>query len=417
VTTVTTVVVMPRLSDAMEEGTVVRWFKTDGDLVEVGDELVEIETDKATMPYEAETSGVLHRLVEEGESVALGAPLAELLPEGAEPQVRSEEAPIDVTPAAPVIASAGGNGRASNGASSGRTQASPVARRLAAHAGIDLATLVPGSGPRGRIVRRDVQAALAATAPEPTLSPPEPTPPRDAPETVREGAKGTAEATELSRLQQTVARRMAESRATVPDFSIEMDVDADELVALRKRLKAELPELAPPSFNDFVVKASARALAAHPRVNGAYRDGSIEHFGRINVGVAVAADDALLVPVVTDADVKSVGAIAADTRRLADLARTKKLTPPELAGGTFTVSNLGMFGVTRFSAVINTPQAAILAVGALEQRPVVRDGELRVGHVMTLTLCSDHRILYGADAAAFLADIRAGLEQPLRLLV
>jgi pyruvate dehydrogenase E2 component (dihydrolipoamide acetyltransferase) len=196
-----------------------------------------------------------------------------------------------------------------------------------------------------------------------------------------------------------------------------MDVDADALVALRAQLKRELPDVAPPSYNDFVVKACARALAAHPRVNGAYKDGAIERYGRINVGVAVAAADALAVPVVVDADVKSVGAIAAETRRLAERGRTGALTPPELAGGTFTVSNLGMFGVRRFEAVVNPPQAAILAVGALEQRALVRDGELRIGHVMTLTLCSDHRILYGADAAAFLATIRAGLEEPLRLLV
>jgi pyruvate dehydrogenase E2 component (dihydrolipoamide acetyltransferase) len=400
------VVAMPRLSDSMEEGTVVKWLKADGDVVQVGDELVEIETDKATMPYEAETSGVLRRLVREGETVALGAPLAELLPEGAEPAARSAAAPVEAaqpaarSAAAPVEAAAAapGNGR-SNGAA--RIPASPVARRLAAAAGIDLAALGAGTGPRGRIVKRDVESAVAAPEPRP----------------VADGAKGAVEAGELTRVQQVVARRMAESRATVPDFSVEVDVDADALVALRRRLKEELPGDPAPSFNDFVVKACARALRAHPRVNGAYKDGRIERYERVNVGIAVAADGALLVPVVDDADVKSVGAIAADARRLAEAARAGTLTPPQLAGGTFTVSNLGMFGVTRFTAVVNPPQAAILAVGALEQRPVVRDGALRAGHVMTLTLCSDHRILYGADAAAFLADIRAGLEQPLRLLV
>jgi pyruvate dehydrogenase E2 component (dihydrolipoamide acetyltransferase) len=203
----------------------------------------------------------------------------------------------------------------------------------------------------------------------------------------------------------------------VPDFEVEMRIDADALVALRAQLKRELPDTTPPSYNDFVVKACARALAQHPRVNASYRDGRIERYARINVGVAVAARDALLVPVVADADLKSVGAIAAETKRLAEKARRGELTPPELAGGTFTVSNLGMFGVTRFTAVVNPPQAAILAVGALEQDAVARDGELRLGHVLTLTLCSDHRILYGADAAAFLADVRAGLQEPLRLLV
>jgi pyruvate dehydrogenase E2 component (dihydrolipoamide acetyltransferase) len=276
--------------------------------------------------------------------------------------------------------------------------------------GVDLATLAPGSGPRGRVVKRDVEAAAA-----PPTRTPEPASP--APEPITQGVKGAVEVDRFSRVQQTVARRMAESRATVPDFAIDMHVDAEPLVALRARLKGELPDVAPPSYNDFVVKACARALARHPRVNGAYKDGAIERYGRVNVGVAVAAQDALAVPVIADADTKSVGAIAAETRRLAERARSNALTPPELAGGTFTVSNLGMFGVTRFEAVLNPPQAAILAVGALEQRAVVRDGELTVGHAMTLTLCSDHRVLYGADAAAFLADIRAGLEQPLRLLV
>jgi pyruvate dehydrogenase E2 component (dihydrolipoamide acetyltransferase) len=418
VTTETTVVVMPRLSDAMEEGTVLKWLKADGDFVEVGEDLVEIETDKATMPYQAETAGVLHQLAQEGETISLGAPLAELLPEGAEPQARSEEAPINVEPAAPAAvpsnapAPAPASGRGSNGATpTGRVAASPVARRIAVHAGIDLATLAPGSGPYGRVVKRDVEAAAAA-APTPELAPA----PAAAPEPAG-SAKGAIAVEDLTRLQQVVARRMAESRATVPDFSVEVDVDADALVALRQRLKDELPVGPVPSYNDFVVKACAKALKAHPRVNGAYKDGRVERYERVNVGVAVAADGALLVPVVNDADIKSVGAIAADARRLAESARGGTLTPSELAGGTFTVSNLGMFGVTRFTAVINPPQAAILAVGALERRAVVRDGEVRPGQVMTLTLCSDHRILFGADAAAFLADIRAGLEEPLRLLV
>jgi pyruvate dehydrogenase E2 component (dihydrolipoamide acetyltransferase) len=446
VTTETVVVVMPRLSDAMEEGTVVSWLKEDGDLVEAGEDLVEIETDKATMPYQAETAGVLHKLVQEGETVSLGAPLAELLPEGAEPQPRSEEAPITQEPATPrgaepsaagTPANADANANA-NGASApppaapapaasgngtpaeeapDRVPASPVARRVAAEAGIDLASLLPGSGPRGRVVKRDVEAA-AASAPAPAAPGAAPEPATAAAQ-APDGARGTVETDDLTRVQQVVARRMVESRTTVPDFSVEVDVDAGKLVELRARLKAELPEGDPvPSYNDFIVKACARALRAHPRVNGAFKDDKVERYSRVNVGVAVAAEGALLVPVVADADVKSLGAIAAETRRLAEAGRAGTLKPPELAGGTFTVSNLGMFGITRFTAVVNAPEAAILAVGALERRPVVGDdGELRAGQVMTLTLCSDHRILFGADAAAFLADIRAGLEEPLRLLV
>jgi pyruvate dehydrogenase E2 component (dihydrolipoamide acetyltransferase) len=448
VTTQTVVVVMPRLSDSMEEGTVVRWLKDDGDAVTAGDDLVEVETDKATMAYQAEAAGVLRRIVEEGATVALGAPIAELLPPGAD--LDAPAAPSDA-PVAPVAASrqtdsgsaedasaahaelerrVPGNGRPSR---AGRVAASPVARRLAAHGGLDLAALAPGSGPRGRIVKRDVERAIppkgerdaqpaldAEPAPGPAAAP---APRTDAAPAAAEAArpadsaKGAVTVAELTRVQATVARRMAESHATVPDFSLEVDVDAGALVALRTQLGEALGDTPVPTFNDFIVKACARALRMHPRVNGAYRDGHVERYQRVNIGVAVAADAALLVPVLADADVRSIGWIAAESRRLAERARQGALTPPELSGGTFTVSNLGMYGISRFTAVVNPPQAAILAVGALEQRPVVRDGQVVAGSVLTLTLCSDHRILYGADAAAFLADIREGLDEPMRLLV
>jgi pyruvate dehydrogenase E2 component (dihydrolipoamide acetyltransferase) len=390
------VVVMPRLSDSMEEGTVVKWLKDDGVEVTSGDELVEIETDKATMTYEAEAAGILRRLVGEGDTVGLGAPIAELVPEGDR---------------APAIGAAGAN---HNGhGSARRIPASPVARRLAGVHDIDLSAL-NGSGPRGRIVKRDIEAVMALTLAPAPVAAVAPVPP---PEPAVLGAKGAAQVTELTRLQSTVARRMAESRATVPDFSIEMEVDADALVELRSMLRDRVKDAAPPSYNDFVIKACAQALRRHPRANGAFRDGRIEEYDQVNVGVAVAAADGLLVPVIADADQKSVGAIGAESRALAVRAREGTLSPPELSGGTFSVSNLGMFGVRRFVAVVNPPQAAILAVGALEKRPVVRDDELRVGYAMSLVLCADHRILYGADAAAFLADIRAALEEPLRLLV
>jgi pyruvate dehydrogenase E2 component (dihydrolipoamide acetyltransferase) len=402
------VVAMPRLSDSMEEGTVVAWLKADGASVDAGEDLVEIETDKATMTYQAEASGVLRHLVSEGDTVRLGGPIAELAEPGAE------------------LAEAGAE------SDDGRVAASPVARRLAAELGIDLATLVSGSGPRGRIVKRDVLAATPEAepphAPEPARAaePPravEPAraaePPRPAePSRAREpSARGHVEVEELTRVQTTIARRMAESRATVPQFEIAMDVAADALVALRESLRDALDGERIPSVNDFVVKACARALRRHPRANGAYRDGRFERYGRVNVGVAVAAEGALLVPVVLDADVKSVGVIAADTRGLAERARAGELTAGELSAGTFTVSNLGMYGVSRFSAVINPPEAAILAVGALQRRPIVRDDQVVPGWVLNLTLCADHRILYGADAAAFLTDVRAGLEAPMRLLV
>jgi pyruvate dehydrogenase E2 component (dihydrolipoamide acetyltransferase) len=407
------VVVMPRLSDSMEQGTILKWLKGEGEDVAPGDELVEIETDKATMTYEAEAAGALRRIVGEGDTVGLGAPIAELVPEATASHPPSATAGgRTADPSDAVAAERNGRGPA------GRVPASPVARRLAEARGVVLARLT-GTGPRGRIVKRDVEAAAAsAAAPDPKSA----TPPStgvassaSAP-AIASGAKGAVSTSELSRVQATVARRMAESRATIPDFSLEMEVDADALVEMRAMLSERLPD-APPSYNDFVVKASALALRAHPRANGAFRDGQVELYGRANVGVAVAAGEGLLVPVINDADQKTVGTIAAESRRVAERARSGSLSPAELGGGTFSVSNLGMYGVRRFVAVVNPPQAAILAVGALEQRPVVREGELRVGHVMSLTLCADHRILYGADAAAFLADIRAALEEPLRLLV
>ena len=231
-----------------------------------------------------------------------------------------------------------------------------------------------------------------------------------------ETGKGETTTQDLTRLQQTVARRMAESKATAPEFVLNVDVDMEEAVDLRKRLKAAANEgQSVPSFNDFVVKASALALVDFPRANGAYRDGKFELYSRVNVGVAVAGQDALVVPTVFDADRKSLGQISRETRALAERVRAGAITPPELSAGTFTVSNLGMFGIQSFVAVINPPQAAILAVGAMAPTPVVRDGEVVVRNIMRLTLACDHRILYGADAAEFLGRIRERLENPLQL--
>ena len=303
--------------------------------------------------------------------------------------------------------------------------------------GVELGEL-KGSGPGGRIVKADVEAAAkggAATAeaeaPPKQEAPPkeeeapapaaeqEEAPKQDVPAPVISGDKqaGRGETTEqdLTRLQKTVARRMAESKATAPDFVLTVEVDMEEAVALRKQLKAAAGDQPAPSFNDFVIKASALALRDFPRANGAYRDGKFELYSRVNVGMAVAGQDALVVPTVFDADSKSLGHIARESRALAERVRAGAITPPELSSGTFTVSNLGMFGIKRFVAVINPPQAAILAVGALEPRPVVRDRKVEVRSMMELTLSCDHRILYGADAAEFLAKIREYLENPLRL--
>jgi pyruvate dehydrogenase E2 component (dihydrolipoamide acetyltransferase) len=421
-------VLMPRLSDSMEEGTIVRWLRSDGDEVRRGDEILEIETDKATMTYEADTDGALSIAVAEGATVPVGAVIGRI---GAPSALQAAAA---AAPSAAVAAAAAGNGAGPAGSATvasppspatDSVSASPVARRMALRLGIDLAAIV-GTGPHGRIRKADVRVAAPASARQPPSVPAEqaappaaPTVPSaaapvaPAPAPGADGARGTVTVEELSRAQALIARRMAESRATVPDFALEVEVDMTAALELRSGLKA-LGDSAP-SVNDIVVKACAVALRRHPRANGSYRDGRFELHARVNVGVAVAAQDSLVVPTVHDADVKSLGAIAAETRRLVGRVRSGQITPPELAGGTFTVSNLGMFGIDRFEGIISAPQAAILCVGAIRERPVAIDGELAVRPTMSMTLACDHRILYGADAAEFLAEVRRFLEQPLAM--
>jgi pyruvate dehydrogenase E2 component (dihydrolipoamide acetyltransferase) len=455
-------VTMPRLSDSMEEGTILKWIVEEGGEVKRGEPLCEIETDKANMTYEADTDGVLLEIVvAEGETVALGEVIARVGDAGeevskedaeepaddeeeAEPEAESgsddEEPEEDEEPAEePAPAAASSNGSEADGDE--RAKASPVARRVANELGIDIAD-VQGTGPGGRILKADVEKAAdedggapekeeaappkqekkkdkkqkkakkkeekeAATA-EAEAEPQKPEPAGDA------GNRGELKVQELTRLQRTVSRRMAESKATAPDFTLEVEIDMTLCVELRERLKQV--EGKPPSFNDMVVKACANALRGHPRANAAYRDGKFELYSRVNVGVAVAANDALVVPTVFDADKKSLGEISRTVRDLANKVRDGTITPPELSGGTFTVSNLGMYGIDRFSAVINPPQAAILAVGALRKRPVVDEGGRIVARdMMSATLVCDHRILYGADGAEFLARVRELLEQPLSL--
>jgi pyruvate dehydrogenase E2 component (dihydrolipoamide acetyltransferase) len=429
-----TEIVMPRLSDSMEEGTILRWLKSEGDEVALGEELVEIETDKANMVYEADAGGVLVEIVaKEGDTLPIGDVIARVGEAGETPAgdgagARKDsaeekgdspaEAPAPTTQ--PQVAQAPAASAPAQ-PTDGRVKASPIARRIASEKGLELAT-ISGSGPGGRIVKADVERAVAAgpapaaAPPPPAAAPPAPAPPtagaREKPET----AKGSVEQVELTKLQQTVARRMAESKATAPHFYLSVDVDMSRAVEARARIKASAGEGdVIPSFNDMVVKACASALREHPRANGAYRDGHLELYSRVNVGVAVAAQDALVVPTVFDADRKGLREIASETRALAARVRDGTVTPPELSGGTFTVSNLGMFGTDSFSAVINPPQAGILAVGAITERPVVRDGEITTAHLMPVTLACDHRILYGADGAQFLARIRSLLEEPLGL--
>jgi pyruvate dehydrogenase E2 component (dihydrolipoyllysine-residue acetyltransferase) len=431
---------MPRLSDSMEEGTVLRWLKSVGDEVKRGDELVEIETDKANMTYEATDEGVVLELVaDEGDTLPIGEVIARIgdsseasgdgkPPERRKPEAeaaeREEEPAETVTKTEePRKPAREPSSRPAEVSGDGRVKASPIARRMARDLNVELSRL-EGSGPGGRIVKADVEAAAGAPEQKPPAGKPavgfaEGPPTREpaaapSPET----AKGEVEVVELNRLQQTVARRMAESKATVPHFYLSTEIDMSEAVKVRTQLKQLAGDERPaPTFNDMIVKACALALREFPRANGAYRDGKVELYSRVNVGVAVAAQDALVVPTVFDADRKPLGEIAAETRALAGKVREGTVTPPELSGGTFTVSNLGMFGVTNFAAVINPPQAALLAVGSLEPKAVA-DRETRrlvVRDTMGVTLACDHRILYGADGAQFLARVRALLEQPLSM--
>jgi pyruvate dehydrogenase E2 component (dihydrolipoamide acetyltransferase) len=427
-------IVMPRLSDSMEEGTILRWLKSPGDEVGLGEELVEIETDKANMVYEAPAAGsLIEVLAGEGDTLPIGEVIARVgeageAPSGdgaAEPSETTAEPSSATSPSSAVSSTQPSAGAAAPVAApvapapggDGRVKASPLARRVAAENGLELGT-ISGSGPGGRIVKADVERAIAAgpppARPEATpLTPAEPTPgARERPET----AKGAVTVAELTKIQQTVARRMAESKATAPHFYLQAEVDMSRCVEARATLKRAAAEGdVVPSFNDMVVKAAAIALREHPRANGAYRDGRLELYDRVNVGVAVAAQDALVVPTVFDADRKGLAEIAAETRALASRVRDGTVTPPELSGGTFTVSNLGMFGIDSFSAVINPPQAGILAVGRIVEKPVVREGEIVAAHLMTLNLACDHRILYGADGARFLDRISRLLSEPLGL--
>jgi pyruvate dehydrogenase E2 component (dihydrolipoamide acetyltransferase) len=448
-------VVMPRLSDSMEEGTILRWLKANGDDVRRGEDLVEIETDKATMTYEADQDGVLEIVAAEGATLPIGeviasigdgsgpnggdpAAVVEAPTEAPEPAVEAEvEEPAasraepvgdreaadatmqdTPTPAAPAAAPPPPP-PAAEPAPGDRMKASPVARRIAREQGVDLGNL-SGSGPGGRIVKADVEAVSApgrapSAAPPPSSAARAEPPPAAAPAAVAT-AKGDVRVQELTRTQQVIARRMAEAKATVPEFTLEAEIDMDAAVRAREELKAMAGEDAVvPSYNDMIVKASALALREFPRANGAYRDGHWELYSRVNIGVAVAGQDSLVVPVVFDADTKALGEIARETRALSGRVRDGSITPPELSGGTFTVSNLGMYGISNFTAVINPPQAAILAVGALVERPVVRDGAVVPGHVMPVTLACDHRILYGAEAAEFLGRLRTLLEHPAAL--
>jgi len=400
-------IVMPRLSDAMEQGTIVRWLKQVGDQVDVGDELVEVETDKATVIYEAEVSGLLSAiLVREGEAQQLGGPIARL---GGDPEPENVAATASPTPTAAPPPTAAPAPAHPNG--SGRPLATPVARSRARELGVDLATL-SGTGPRGRIRLADVESAATAAPAGPAPATAAVVSGAPAPVTATTPGRGHSERLPLTPTQRVIAQRMVETTATVPHFRLSADVDFGEVLRLRKRLRSAVGDAAP-TVNDIVVALAGRALREHPAVNSAFAGEAIERFERVNIGIAVARPGALLVPVVRDADRRSLGEIARETAALIERVRTSSSTPADLQDGTFTVSNLGMYGISAFDSIVNAPEAAILSVGAAQARALVgEDGAVSSRPYATLTLACDHRAVYGADGAAFLARLRALLESP-----
>jgi len=390
-------VIMPRLSDSMEEATVLRWLKQPGAPVAKGEPLVEVETDKATIVYEAEFDGVLEAiLVAEGGSAALGEVIAQARSEGEAPAPRKRVEAAASPPARATATALPATGRTNQ-----RRRATPVARRLAAELGVPLEG-VNGSGPGGRIVRADVRSAARAGG---TGLP------------TGRGDRGAVTDVRLTPTQRTIALRMTESRAQVPEFTLEAEIDMEAAAALRDELR-DLGRDPLPSFNDLVVKAAALALRDFPGLNASYEDGRVLRFGRVNVGIAVATDDALVVPTIFDADRLSIFEIARVARLMVERVGRRDVGVEDLRDGTFTVSNLGMYGVRRFNAVINPPQAAILAVGEVARRPAVGvAGEIVARYQMDVALSCDHRVVYGAEAARFLQRLKMLLERPVALVV
>ena len=434
---------MEALSPTMEEGQVVKWLKHEGDSVAQGDILAEIETDKATMELVARGEGVLRKIfIGEGAAAPVGDVIA--IVAGADEDIAAlvgakggpgagaqdgagasqpgnsgaaaEPTPAAATADAPQQAAQTG---------SGRIKASPVARRLAGELGLDVAA-VRGSGPGGRVVKRDVeaaaQAARVAAAAAPAVAVPAPTPapapavlPATPPPPPAPGED--FEDIPLSQMRKTVARRLSESLGPVPHFFLTIDVDATRIVQARTRVNEMLAAAGgKASLNDMVVKAVAAALARHPECNAWWQGDSIRRFNRVHIGVAVAVPDGLITPVIRDANVKGLGQISAEVRELAGRAREKRLQPHEYTGSTFSISNLGMFGIEEFTAVINPPEAGILAVGTVEDRAVVVDGAVAVQPRMRVTMSCDHRVIDGAQGARFLATLKAFLEEPAAIL-
>ncbi|PWB78386.1 MAG: dihydrolipoamide acyltransferase [Candidatus Methylomirabilota bacterium] len=414
-------VVMPRLSDTMEEGKILRWLKQEGDRVEGGEIIAEVQTDKADIEMEAFGSGVLRKiLIGAGQSAPVGHPIgviaeadedisALLAPMAGSAAKATMATQVDAsTPVTPAL----------QAAMSGRVKASPLARRLARAQAIDL-TVVKGSGPGGRIVRRDVDAmmtgAAAAGQPAPSSSPTLLTA-RQTVAPVPSAPSAEFEDRELSPMRRAIAKRTARSMATVPHFYLTVEVAMEKAAELREAMQVQAPNLKV-TFTDIIIRAVAIALGRHPAMNVSFTDDRIRVYSRINIGIAVALDGGLINPVLRDCGEKSLAQIAVETKGLAERARAQKLRSEEYTGATFTVSNLGMYEIEEFTAIINPPEAAILAVGQIRSKPVVVNDAIQIGQRMRLTLSCDHRAVDGVIGATFLQEVKWLLEHPFHLVL
>ena len=414
-------VVMPQMGYDMREGTVVRWYKQEGETVDRGEVIADIETDKATVEFEAYTGGVLGRIVaQEGIAVPVGDLIAIITEPGESvPEVEAASAPPAATPApapappaAPVTVAAAEPAPAP---ADGQVRASPIARRLARERGIDLA-LVAGTGPNGRITERDIenyQPAVPAPAPEPTPA----LAPAPGPAVHPVAAPPADSRIELSRMRQTIARVTSDSKSSAPHFYVTAEIDMEKAMSLRRDVNDASDPDNRVSVNDLMVKACALALAKHPKFNSFYRGDHLEVHGAMNIGIAIALESGLILPGVSNCESKSLLQIAAATKDLISRANSGALRNEEYSSTTFSISNMGMFDVESFTAIIYPPHAAILAVGSVKQVPVARDGELTVGTMMKATLSTDHRVADGAEAAQFLMEIKRVLENPVSLLL
>ena len=427
---------MPKMSDTMEEGVLVAWMAEEGESVSAGDVIAQVETDKATMDLEVYDDGVLlKQVIGEGDSVPIGGLIAVLGKAGEDISAimsqyvggdgkavaTATEMSVDSEPTSPIVTEsavlpsgdgASGVFQAEPVAVSGRLKASPLARRIAREHSIDLGQ-VKGSGPEGRIVKRDIEEVIAK-APEVVVETPgvsTPTP---------ESAT-SYEAIRISQMRKTISKRLSQSKFTSPHFYLTVDVEMENVVAFRKQLNelAQSQERGKVSFNDFITKSCALALRQHPYVNASYmaEEGEIRLHNVVNVAIAVAVDEGLVTPVIRNADQKGLGQIADETKAYAGRARDKSIQTTEMEGSTFTTSNLGMFGIEEFTAIINPPNACILAIGAIRETPVVKDGEIVVGKRMKLSLSCDHRVVDGATGAQFLNTVKGYLEDPMNLLL